>query len=137
VEWNWTALWPVEADAGRIEQIITNLVVNARDAMPQGGSLTIRTANIAAAHLPPDMPSPASGLAACLSIRDSGVGMDDRVLAHCFEPFFTTKEAGKGTGMGLSVVYGVLQQHQGSAAIESQVGQGTTIHCTCPQLCRR
>ena len=126
-------LWPVEADAGRIEQIITNLVVNARDAMPDGGTLTIRSEN-ASSGLPSDMPVPDTGQAVCVAISDTGIGMDDYVQEHCFEPFFTTKEAGKGTGMGLSVVYGILQQHYGSATIESEIGRGTTIRCYLPAI---
>jgi CheY-like chemotaxis protein len=124
----------VEADEGRIEQIITNLVVNARDAMPQGGTVTILSENVAAEGLPADMPAPETGFAVRIAVSDTGIGMDDHVLARCFEPFFTTKEAGKGTGMGLAVVYGILQQHRGGAAITSRPGQGTTISCYLPAI---
>ncbi len=124
----------VEADEGRIEQIITNLVVNARDAMPQGGTVTILSENVAAEGLPADMPAPETGFAVRIAVSDTGIGMDDHVLARIFEPFFTTKEGGKGTGMGLAVVYGILQQHRGGAAITSRPGQGRRSVATCPPL---
>ena len=118
----------VRADPAQIEQIVVNLAVNARDAMPQGGRLTIQTANIELddafieAH-----PGASAGPHAMLCVRDSGAGMSPDVLAHIFEPFFTTKEVGKGTGLGLATVYGIVKQHGGYVGIESAAGTGTAV----------
>ncbi len=122
------ALGPVMADPGQIEQVIANLGVNARDAMPDGGTLTISTANVSAAGIPSpgDDRLPAGPLVA-LAVSDTGTGMDDHVLAHLFEPFFTTKELGRGTGLGLATVYGIVRQSGGTIQVASQPREGSTF----------
>lgn len=126
----------VFADRGQLEQIIINLAVNARDAMPKGGELIVqtRTARIKERDLLVDGTSIPSGTYAALSVRDSGVGMSPATLAHIFEPFFTTKEFGKGTGLGLSTVYGIVKQSGGFVWADSEPGKGTTMNVFLPQL---
>jgi PAS domain S-box-containing protein len=130
------ALGRIKADPGQIEQVIMNLAVNARDAMPDGGRLVIRTANVRAGEAP-GLPSAASlpvGPHVLLEVTDSGTGMDAATQAHLFEPFFTTKEPGKGTGLGLSTVYGIIEQSGGSVTVETEVGHGTTFRIYLPQV---
>src|SRR6185503_7899460 len=115
----------VRADRGQLEQVLLNLAVNARDAMPSGGVLTIATSNVRDAELPP-----ASRVS--LVVRDTGTGMPDEVRERIFEPFFTTKEPGKGTGLGLSMVYGIIKQSGGTVAVESAIGRGTSFFITLP-----
>ena len=111
------------ADAGQVEQLLLNLSLNARDAMPRGGTLTIETACILGV---------AGNASIRLAVRDTGCGMDDSTRARIFEPFFTTKEQGKGTGLGLSTVYGIVQQMRGTIEVESEVGAGTLFTITVP-----
>jgi PAS domain S-box-containing protein len=121
----------VRADAGQIEQIIMNLVVNARDAMPQGGKLTIEIS-----HVDMDGPQNYSGgrPRLLLAVSDTGCGMDSETQAHVFEPFFTTKEKGKGTGLGLSTVYGIVNHSEGSIVLSSEVGKGSTFKIYLPRV---
>ncbi|WP_035941797.1 MULTISPECIES: PAS domain S-box protein [Frankia] len=126
-------LWPILADPGQIEQVLTNLAVNARDAMPDGGVLTIDTANIT---IDPDYagerPGVKAGPHARIRVSDSGTGMPPEVLARVFEPFFTTKPKGEGSGLGLATVYGIISQAGGNTDIYSEPGVGTTIRCLLP-----
>jgi CheY-like chemotaxis protein len=125
-------LWQATADRTQIESVILNLAVNARDAMPGGGRLTITTANVPndAKNKPTDL---ASGEYVSVSVSDTGTGMTEEVLRKAFEPFFTTKPVGSGTGLGLSQVYGIAKQTGGTVAIHSQLGKGTTITVYLPR----
>jgi CheY-like chemotaxis protein len=130
-----TRLPLVQADAGMLEQVIINLVVNARDAMPNGGAVCISTEKVmlepgyerinAEAH---------AGEFVCLSVTDTGTGIAPEHLPRIFEPFFTTKELGKGTGLGLATVYGIIKQHGGWVEVASSVGEGATFNVFLPAL---
>ena len=123
----------VRADPGQMEQVVMNLVVNARDAMPRGGRVTLHTRNV---DVPPGADGPDGippGEYALLQVSDSGCGMDEHVKAHLFEPFFTTKDLHKGTGLGLATVYGIVQQTGGHIRVESTPGQGSTFRIYLPR----
>jgi signal transduction histidine kinase/ActR/RegA family two-component response regulator len=124
-------LWPALADASQIEVALLNLAINARDAMPLGGTLLIETANLPAGD--PRLPRVLAGDFVMIAVSDNGTGMSQEVKAKAFEPFFTTKDVGKGTGLGLSMVYGVARQFGGAAAIESEPGKGTTVALFLPR----
>ncbi len=119
------ALGPIEADPGQLHQVVMNLVVNARDAMPNGGDLTIETANADVEEIGDGSIEP--GRYITLTVRDAGDGIDEETLGQIFEPFFTTKDASKGTGLGLATVYGIVKQSGGYVEVESEVGVGSAF----------
>jgi two-component system cell cycle sensor histidine kinase/response regulator CckA len=127
-------LWPVKADLSQFEQVIVNLAVNARDAMPDGGKLTVRTANVSAADAEK---LSYKGMPAADYVRidviDTGTGIASDIVDKIFEPFFSTKEVGKGTGLGLSTVYGIVKQTGGFVYVDSQAGQGTSFRIFLPR----
>jgi two-component system, NtrC family, sensor kinase len=128
-------LWPVEVDAAELESVLVNLAVNARDAMPQGGKLTVEASN---SYLDDAYCSRHSGVNpgqyVLISVTDNGIGMTEDVVQHAFEPFYTTKQAGQGTGLGLSQVYGFVRQSGGHVKIYSEVGEGTTVKIYLPRF---
>jgi two-component system, cell cycle sensor histidine kinase and response regulator CckA len=128
-------LGQVKADPSQVEQVLVNLAVNARDAMPSGGRIVIRTANVdLERERMPSHPDAAPGQYVVLSVSDNGTGMTPEVQARVFEPFYTTKEKGKGTGLGLSTVYGIVRQSGGFLTVESTWGEGTTFSVYLPRV---
>ena len=125
----------IRGDAGMLDQVLLNLAVNARDAMPKGGQLVIETSAVEFDEsVREKSPQARPGSFACLSVSDTGSGIPPEILSHIFEPFFTTKEVGKGTGLGLATVHGIVQQHQGWINIYSEAGHGTTFRIYLPRL---
>jgi CheY-like chemotaxis protein len=125
-------LWPARVDAAQLEAAITNLATNARDAMPKGGRLTLKTANspAEAAHADADVPQ---GDYVIIEARDTGTGIAPDAQVHIFEPFFSTKEAGRGSGLGLSMVYGFIKQSGGHVTVHSELGHGTCFRLYLPK----
>ena len=125
-------LFPIEGDLGQIEQILINLFVNAADAMPEGGNIFLTTVNIPHADMKGKLYNPKPGDYVLLAVTDTGVGMDPKTVERIFEPFFTTKELGRGTGLGLASVYGIVKGHGGYVDVESEKGRGTTFKIYLP-----
>jgi PAS domain S-box-containing protein len=126
-------LWPALADPTPIELAILNLAINARDAMPTGGTIIVETENVVLRRPPEQPEEPSPGEYVAVSVKDTGAGMEPRILARVFEPFFTTKEVGKGSGLGLSQVWGVARQLGGGVRIESRLGEGTIVTIYLPR----
>jgi PAS domain S-box-containing protein len=127
-------LWLVRCDPNQLENALLNLAINARDAMPDGGTLSIEASNVTLNAKQASQRDCAAGDYVCVAISDTGVGMPPEVQARAFDPFFTTKPIGQGTGLGLSMIYGFLRQSNGSVRIDSRVGHGTTIEICLPRF---
>jgi two-component system, cell cycle sensor histidine kinase and response regulator CckA len=128
-----TADYTIEGDAGRIEQVLMNLALNSRDAMPNGGELRLTLSRFQLSpHAKPPVPEMPPGAWICLSVSDKGSGMTEEAYAHLFEPFFTTKEVGQGTGLGLAQVYGIVRLHNGFINVTTRQGEGTTVNIYVP-----
>jgi PAS domain S-box-containing protein len=126
-------LWSTLCDPNQLESALLNLAINARDAMPDGGRLTIATSNARLDSVTADTPALAPGDYVCIAVTDTGVGMSAEVAARAFDPFFTTKPIGQGTGLGLSMIYGFARQSNGHVTINSKIGQGTTVRLYLPR----
>jgi CheY-like chemotaxis protein len=125
-------LFPIEGDLGQMEQVLMNLLVNAADAMPQGGDIFLKTINIPYGDIRGKLYNPKPGDYVLLTVSDTGMGMDPKTLDRIFEPFFTTKELGRGTGLGLASVYGIIKGHAGYVDVESKEGRGTIFKIYLP-----
>jgi two-component system cell cycle sensor histidine kinase/response regulator CckA len=125
--------WPIYCDPTHLEQVVVNLVVNARDALVEGGTVVVETGNVIVTGPTPDAAGPPPGEYVQLTVRDNGAGMTEDVRVRVFEPFFTTKEPGKGTGLGLATCYGILRQAGGAIVVESAPGRGTSVHTYWPR----
>jgi len=126
-------LWPVLADRSQLEQVVMNLAVNARDAMPDGGTFTIETANVSIDEIEAKQRDIAAGDYVMITFADSGQGIPEEIKDKIFEPFFTTKEQGKGTGLGLATVYGIIKQNNGTVEVSSSTGRGTSFRILLPR----
>jgi PAS domain S-box-containing protein len=126
-------LWRTLCDPNQLESALLNLAINARDAMPDGGKLTISTANVHLGSVTADSPALSPGDYICLAVTDTGVGMSAQVAARAFDPFFTTKPIGQGTGLGLSMIYGFARQSNGHVTIDSKLGRGTSVKLYLPR----
>ena len=126
----------VLADPAQIEQVLLNLIVNARDAMPSGGTITVQTTNVRLEASSPQMSQAglSPGHFVLLAVSDNGIGMDQATQARIFEPFFTTKETGRGTGLGLSTVYGIIRQTGGAISVVSERGRGASLRVYLPAM---
>src|SRR5206468_12515213 len=123
----------VEVDPGQLEQVVLNLALNAREAMPQGGRLTLETAGVDLdEEFVRDHPGARGGPHVCLSVADTGVGMDEETRSHHIEPFFTTKSLAERTGLGLATVHGIIVQHGGYVDLDTELGRGTTVRLFLP-----
>ena len=130
-------LWEVEGDPAQMDQVLMNLAINARDAMPDGGRLTVSTKNVSVESEDPDLPAGIlAGEYVRVSMSDTGTGMDKATRERIFDPFFTTKELGKGTGLGLSMIYGIVKSHRGYISCRSDPGQGATFDIYLPKMAR-
>jgi CheY-like chemotaxis protein len=128
------AISPVHADPQQLDQVLVNLALNARDAMPHGGTLRLVTTNTVVAETDPRPAYMAAGEYVRLSVGDDGHGMDDATRQQVFEPFFTTRGPGRGAGLGLATVYGIVKQSGGYITVESEVGRGTSFHILLPRV---
>ena len=140
IETDWDPdVWHIHADAGQMENALVNLAINARDAMPDGGMLTFAISNATRDAVPDFVDAGEDGDIdyVRVMVRDTGTGMSADVLQHVFEPFFTTKDVGKGSGLGLSMVYGFVRQSNGRVRIESSEGQGTAVTLFMPRAAPR
>jgi CheY-like chemotaxis protein len=127
-------LWPVLCDPSQVDQVLLNLVVNARDAMPRGGTITVETSNVTLDHATRlDVPGAQPGQYVSLEVRDEGLGIDPKVLPRIFEPFFTTKRVNKGTGLGLATVYGIVKQNGWFIRVDSEPDKGTSFRLYMPR----
>jgi signal transduction histidine kinase len=128
-------IWRVHADGSQLEQVLMNLAVNARDAMPNGGTLEIEASNVVVHEgSRSGQPELTPGKYVLIRVSDTGHGMDRATLEHIFDPFFTTKEVGKGTGLGLAMVYGIIKNHHGHITCRSQPGAGTAFEIHLPAI---
>jgi two-component system cell cycle sensor histidine kinase/response regulator CckA len=128
----------VDCDSGQMHQALLNIVINARDAVPENGKITITSGNVYVEDTSsPSLQGLVPGNYVLVSIADNGQGMDKETVAKIFDPFFTTKEKGKGTGLGLSMVYNIIKKHRGAIEVTSEIGKAPLLISTCPILLRK